>query len=95
MGEDMYIKVGMEGKEAKLVNTIRADYYASHTCPEWCNGVLDNVRRITTTVEVRKGINRLNIYAASPNVSFDKIILHRKDINLKASYLGPEESFTI
>ena len=57
-------------------------------------GVLDNVRRITTEVTLKKGVNRMYVYAMSPNVMFDKFVVYNKETGLKESYLGPEESFS-
>ena len=92
-GDDMILYVSLnDGKKIKL-NGVGKDFYAGHTCPQWCEGVLDNVRRITGKVEMKAGLNTINVFAGSPNVSFDKIILWKEGMSLPHSYLGPRESY--
>ena len=81
-----------ENQKIKLNGTDK-DFYAGHTCVQWCEGVLDNVRRITGKVELKAGLNTINVFAGSPNVSFDKIILWKEGMKLPHSYLGPKESY--
>lgn len=101
MGEDMMLKLALneeceDGYDAyTCVNTVVPDYYASHTCPQWCAGVLDNVRRINTNIKVKEGFNKLYIFAGSPNISIDKLVISSKERPLPESYLGPRESFTL
>ena len=95
LGQDMLLAVSVNEGEKVLMNAVNSDFYAGHTSPQWCGGVLDNVRRITAKVQVKPGENSLYVYAQSPNVSFDKIVLWREDIKLPKSYLGPVDSYVI
>lgn len=95
MGEKMEIYAGCNEESPVTISAVKEDFYASHTCPQWCMGVLDNVRRIKTTVKVKKGFNKLFIYAGSPNVSFDKIMLWPNDYKMPLTYLGALESVTL
>lgn len=95
LGQDMILAAAVNDGDKVYLNAVNKDYYAGHTCPQWCKGVLDNVRRITSKVQVNEGENHLYIYAQSPNVSFDKIVLYREDVNLPKSYLGPVDSYVI
>ena len=92
-GDDMILYVSAGETDKVALNAVEDDFYAGHTCPQWCEGVLDNVRRITSKLELRKGKNSICIQAGSPNVSFDKLILWREEIDLPYSYLGPMESY--
>lgn len=93
-GQPMTFGIKLNDGEMMSVNTVVDDYYANGVCRQWANGVLDNVRRISTEVTLKKGVNRMYIYAMSPNVMFDKFIVYNKEKGLKESYLGPEESFS-
>ena len=97
MGEKMeaYVLCNEDADELKVIGAVDDDFYASHTCPQWCMGVLDNVRRIKTHVKVKKGFNKLYIYAGSPNVSFDKLMLWPEDYRMPLTYLGAPESITL
>ena len=92
LGQDMMLAVAVNDSDKVYMNAVESDFYAGHTCPQWCNGVLDNVRRIVAKVPVKAGVNSLYVYAQSPNVSFDKITLWREDVKLPESYLGPVDS---
>ncbi len=97
MGEKMEVCVSCneDGEGLKVLKAVEDDFYASHTCPQWCMGVLDNVRRIRTNVKIKEGFNKLYIYAGSPNVSFDKIMLWPADYRMPQTYLGASESITL
>lgn len=94
-GQPMCFGLQVNDGEFVTVNTVRDDYYTYNECAEWCNGVLDNVRRVLTDIMVKKGINHIKIYAMSPDVMFDKFVIYNKKIGLKKSYLGPKESYRI
>ena len=93
LGQDMLIYASANDGEKKSVNAVKSDFYAGHTCPEWCDGVLDNVRRRETSLELKAGKNSIYIHAGSPNVSFDKIMLVKKETKPLKSYLGAPESY--
>ena len=92
MGEPMVLFVSINDGEMFKLDLVDDDFYAGHTCPQWCRGVLDNVRRITKDIEIKSGINKLTIFGGSPNVSFDKLILFNNKYGVRPSYLGPVES---
>ncbi|MCR5800230.1 MAG: glycosyl hydrolase 115 family protein [Lachnospiraceae bacterium] len=94
MGHKMTLRAAISG-EVYNIETVVDDYYTSYNCAQWCDGVLDNVRRIQIKVKVKSGINKLYIFACSPNISIDRIILSNPDTPLKESYLGPEESAAV
>ena len=94
MGQKMTMRAAISG-EVYNIETVVDDYYTSYNCAQWCDGVLDNVRRIGTKLKVKRGLNKLYIFACSPNISIDRIILSNPDTPLKESYLGPEESAAV
>ena len=92
-GDDMILYISANDGEKIPLNAVNRDFYAGHTCEQWCDGVLDNVRRIRNKLTLKKGKNCIYIHAGSPNVSFDRIILSREGMQLPYSYLGPKESY--
>lgn len=62
-------------------------------CPEWVSAVKDNIRIHKSEVFCKKGINELRVYAASPFVVLEKIVLYPKSNPIPESYLGPKESY--
>ena len=93
MGDDMFLYISANDGAKQTLNAVVSDYYAAHTCPHWCDGVLDGVRRICGKLKLNEGKNSIYVYAGSPNVSFDKIVLWNESRELPYSYLGPQESF--
>ncbi len=59
----------------------------------WSEGVLDNIRIKTITVQLSEGINELTIGALYPGFVLEKIVITREGETLPYSYLGPPESF--
>ena len=92
-GDDMILYISANDGQKIPMNAVNRDFYAGHTCEQWCDGVLDNVRRIRNKITLKKGKNCIYIHAGSPNVSFDRIILSREGMQLPYSYLGPKESY--
>lgn len=92
MGEEMLLFASANDGEKVKLKLTEDDFYAGHTCPQWCMGVLDNVRRIRCDIKVKSGYNKLDIIAGSPNVSFDKLVIFDKEKGIKDSYLGPVPS---
>ena len=95
LGQDMLVAVAIDDGEKVLLNGVNKNFYAGHTSGQWCAGVLDNVRRIKAIVDVKPGKNSLYVYAQSPNVSFDKIVLWKESVKLPESYLGPTGSYIL
>lgn len=94
-GAPMNFGLKINDGEFGVVNTVNDNYYTNGHSGQWAEGVLDNVRRIETEIQVKKGINHMYIYAMSPNVMFDKFVIYNKETGLKKSYLGPLESYTV
>ena len=59
---------------------------------EWSQGVLDNIHKSRVTVSVRRGRNRLCLYAGNPGIVVERLILYPEGTCLPQSYLGPAES---
>ena len=56
----------------------------------WAQGVMDNVKELTTTLPVTKaGRHRLAVKALTPGAVLQRVIVDTG--NLKPSYLGPPE----
>lgn len=53
----------------------------------------DHIKITDGKVVCRKGVNELRLYAASPAMVYEKIVLWKSGTNLKESYMGPRESY--
>jgi hypothetical protein len=95
-GGRMDIGIQNNGEEVRIENTVCDNFRAfDYQCQDWVNSAVNNIRIFTSTVTCIKGINHLRIYAVSPAVVLERIVLYRKDTKMKDSYLGPVESFYV
>ena len=92
------LNFGIETKNESLriENIVGEDFYSGESsCLEWANLALNNIRIHKTEINFTKGINTLRVYAVSPTLVLERIVLFSKGTNLKESYLGAKESFYI
>lgn len=95
-GGRMDIGIQNNGEEVRIENTVCDNFRAfDYQCQDWVSSAVNNIRIFTSTVTCMEGINHLRIYAVSPAIVLERIVLYRKDRKMKESYIGPAESFYI
>ena len=62
---------------------------------EWSEGVLNQVRKTIVPITVRKGINRIEIFAEDAAYILEGLLIYKMDKELLPCYLGPVENFYI
>lgn len=94
---DGKILVGIQMNNEELVtqNVLCPDYVSLISCKDYVNGVRNNIRIYQSNVKCCKGENHLRVYAVSPSLVLEKIVLYQESMNLPKSYLGPKESYYI
>ena len=82
-------------EEAPVVKNAVADDYRSLDCsyPAWVSGVRDNIHISTHRLTCKQGMNTLRLFALTPGMIFERLVLHSVEHPLPQSYLGPCESF--
>ena len=86
----------MNGEDIEEVNGVGQDFHSLDlNCMEWDGCVRNNIRVKTLCVQCRRGVNRLRLYAGSPLVVLERIVLYPYGSVLPQSYLGPCESWQI
>lgn len=83
----------MNESELLIESVVRNDF--AFLCTEWENVVKDNIRIYHSGVFCTKGENHLRIYAVSPTLVVEKIVLYPEGSKLPESYLGPKESYYV
>jgi hypothetical protein len=73
-------------------NTLADDYITEHH-KDWRNGVLNNLRTKTVTVNFNAGVNHLYFLASDPNVLLEHIVIYPKGKPPAVTHLAPKESF--
>ena len=76
-GLEPSIRAGISVNEGRIkkINTIPEGFAVGDGNPYWSQGVLDNVRKTTVTVELKEGTNCLDVYFISPNLLLEKIVI--------------------
>ena len=89
------ILVGISVNEGKVkkVNMIPEGFSVGDGNPYWSQGVLDNVRKTTVTVELNEGLNTFKIHAIDPNLVLQKIVICEEGAKIPESYLGPKPTY--
>lgn len=83
-----------EGTEQYL-DVVSENYYAEWFNKDWSFGVVNNVRIISTKVNVKKGKNIIRFYATEPNVILEQILLYPAGNRPGKTQLAPAESYKI
>ena len=89
------ILVGISVNEGKVkkINMIPEGFAVGDGNPYWSQGVLDNARKTTFTVELNEGLNTLSIYSIDPNFVLQKIVICEEGAKIPESYLGPKPTY--
>ncbi len=88
--------VQVRNGEAKVVTLVPSDFRAGESSdPRWSSGVLNQERRISTTVTLDKGVQEIGIGAMEAGLVLQRVILYKKGVQKKDAYLGPVESFCV
>ena len=63
--------------------------------PDWSKGVLDNIRKSTSTFKLSKGINEVTFYCLSPGFVLEKVVIYDANEKPLESYLGPTQTYRV
>ncbi|GAA0136191.1 glycosyl hydrolase 115 family protein [Paenibacillus sp. YSY-4.3] len=80
-------------EEISVVNTLPEGYRVDDE--NWAKGVLDHIRRHSTGVHCREGLNTLRIFAVSPGFVLEKLVIYPVGKKPADSYLGPAETYYV
>ena len=76
-----------------VVNTLPEGYGIDH--PSWAAGVLNNIRRHSSVINCKAGLNSLRIYAVNPGFVLEKLVIYPEGNKPAYSYLGPTETYYV
>lgn len=79
----------------QILDVVSENYYTEWYNQEWNFGVMNNIRIVTTTVNLNKGKNTLKFYATEPNIILEQIVLYPINKKLPKLQLAPVESHQI
>jgi hypothetical protein len=89
-GRDLKVAVSLDMDSPRYLVSIPGNF-SVQTSRSWGEGVLNQCRRLTTTLTVKRpGAHTLKVWMIDPGVVLQKIVLNTG--KYPASYLGPPES---
>lgn len=88
------VGIQLNEEEIQMTNAV-GEHFCSQDfgCMEWIRGVMENIHIHQSSVLCQCGLNRLRVYAVSPFMVLEKVVLYKKGTTIPTSYLGPRESF--
>ncbi len=88
--------VQVKGGETKIVTLVPADFRAGESGDyRWSSGVLNQERRISTSLTFEEGVQEIGIGAMEAGLVLERVILYKKGTEKKEAYLGPVESYCV
>lgn len=90
----LYYGIQANDDELDLVNIIPEGYVVGSS-GLWNERVLNNIHRSSTAIQCKKGINTLRIYAVSPGLVLEKLVIYPEGKKPAESYLGPTETYYV
>lgn len=87
----LFCGVQVNEEAIDVFNTLPEGYQVDDG--HWAQGVLNHIRRHSTGIHCRKGINKLRIYAVSPGFVLEKLVIYPAGKQPADSYLGPTETY--
>ena len=90
---EIYFGIGINDNKMKKINLIDEGFAVGDGNAPWSLGVLCNTRRNTVTVDLKEGINDINIFALDPNFVLQKLVIFEEDNYPMRSYLGPGSTY--
>ncbi|MCR5803744.1 MAG: glycosyl hydrolase 115 family protein [Clostridia bacterium] len=90
---EIWFGISANDGRMKKVNMINPYFAVGDGNPYWSLGVLENKREITVHLNLKEGMNEINIFAIDPNLVLQKLVIYEGEDDPARSYLGPKPTF--
>ena len=89
------LRVHLEtGAQTKNMNILNPSYRGGdYNDPKWSAAVMNQIHVVGTELNFEEGVQTLSIGALEAGMVLERIVIYPAGKKLKASYLGPEESY--
>lgn len=82
------------GQQEKIVNILDSDFKGGdYNDPRWSAAVMNQIHMVSTKMNFEAGLQSLTIGALEAGMVLERILVYPANKKLKASYLGPQESY--
>jgi len=88
------VKLNTGNGEGKMMEILTSSYKGGEfSDAKWTIGVMNQIYKTTETFNFREGVQTLTLGALEAGMVVEKIVIYPVEKTLKASYLGPYDSF--
>jgi hypothetical protein len=94
---DNTIYYGIQANDGQIhvLNAIAKGQKVGEYNHNWAAGVLDNIRRHSSKIVCQGGLNSVKVFAVSPGLVLEKLVIYPVGKKPAESYLGPAETYYI
>lgn len=85
--------VSANGGKMRRINMIREGFAVGDGNDIWSDGVLRNLRLTEVTLDLKAGLNNIDITAIDPNFVLIKLVIYQAEQAPMPSYLGPTPTY--
>lgn len=95
-GQGMYVLVKSGCGEQRRVEVTAPDFRAGESSdPRWAQGVLNQIRVCSLKLSFETGLQQLTVEALEAGVVLEQIRIHKPQVQVQQSYLGPRVSWQV
>lgn len=92
-GDQLWLGVSVNTSDEQQVYITDKTYRGGDPeCQAWSDAVLNQEHIASCSVSLYEGLNQITVYAGSPGVVLERLILKKEGSLVKNAYLGPEKS---
>lgn len=90
-GGKLTLLVSANEAAAQTVNLTGDHYHGGDgSCKKWADAVLNQEHAASAEAELKAGLNSITVYAQEAGLVLERLVLYKKDVEKKKSYLGPQ-----
>ena len=95
-GGKLSVEVSVNEGAGKLVEFTKAGYKGGEPgCIPWEQGVLNQEHVGSTEISLKKGLNKITVFAREAGMVLERLVVYPKDIERAVSYLGEKECIRV
>ncbi|MGN0425818.1 MAG: glycosyl hydrolase 115 family protein [Acetatifactor sp.] len=88
-----YLGFAVNDNAIRIENTVEDESRQFFLSPQWSKEAYSNIKLLESRIICRQGTNTLRFYGVSPAIVLERIVIHKSNMTIPKSYLGPGESY--
>lgn len=79
----------------EIIDAVKPEEKVGDHQEVWGAGVLNNIRRMNSELLLLDGVNHIRIYAVTPGLVLEKLVVYKEGMKPADAFLGPSETYYI